>query len=157
GKRPVGRDDDVRGPSKNGGGSVGGLAFIAVTAASLITSLASSRLAAGWGDVSWALWSILALGLIGAVAALLNWAWKPGRKAISRTRGANALRAEGWAFVHRRGHYVGFADVREAFGTFVDEVLPVTSKLKTRGRSSIRLRLPCKWVAMFSVEIEHDR
>lgn len=102
------------------------VAFIVVTAASLITSLASSSIAAGWGTDSWARWLILILGLIGAVAALVNWSWKPGQKAISRTRGANALRAEGWAFVHRRGRYVAIPDTREAFGLFVDEVGNIT-------------------------------
>ena len=45
-----------------------------------------------------------------------------GQKAASRTQGANALRAEGWAFVHSRGRYTNVADVREAFGLFIDEV-----------------------------------
>lgn len=58
----------------------------------------------------------------GAVAGLINWSWKPGQKATSRTRGADSLRAEGWAFVHSRGRYSDVEDVREAFGLFVDEV-----------------------------------
>ena len=93
-------------------------AFIAVTIGALVTSLASSSIAGGWSNHNWARWTILFLGIIGAVAGLINWAWRPGQKAVSRARGRNALRAEGWAFVLGRGRYALTDDVREAFGLF---------------------------------------
>src|SRR5438105_3848363 len=49
------------------------LAFIAVTIGALVTSLASSSIAAGWGDQGWARWTIMVLGIVGAVAGLINW------------------------------------------------------------------------------------
>jgi hypothetical protein len=73
-------------------------------------------------DADWAWSTILALGLIGAIASIINWSWKPGQKAVARTSGRNALRSEGWAFVHRRGRYSSLIGIREAFGIFVDEV-----------------------------------
>jgi len=97
-------------------------AFVVVTIGVLVTSLASSSIAAGWSHHDWARWTILALGLVGGVASLINWAWRPGDKGTSRTRGRNALRREGWAFVERRGRYLEVEDVRAAFGVFVDEV-----------------------------------
>jgi len=61
-----------------------GFAFVVVTIGVLVTSLASSSIAAGWSHHDWARWTILALGLIGAVASLINWAWRPGDKGTRR-------------------------------------------------------------------------
>jgi hypothetical protein len=100
-------------------------AFVAVTIGVLVASLASSSIAAGWSHHDWARWVILTLGLIGAIASLINWAWRPGDKGTSRTRGRNALLREGWAFVEQRGRYIEIENVREAFGLFVDEVVNI--------------------------------
>jgi hypothetical protein len=104
-----------------------GFAFIVVTVGVVVASLASTSIAAGWGDQQWGRGAILALGILGAAAGIVNWSWKPGQKAVSRTRGLNSLRAEGWAFVEDRGHYKNVPDVREAFGLFVDEVAAIAS------------------------------
>lgn len=103
-----------------------GFAFVVVTIGVLVTSLASSSIAAGWSHHNWARWTILALGLIGAAASLVNWAWRPGDKGTSRARGRNSLLREGWAFVEQRGRYVEVDDVRAAFALFVDEVANIT-------------------------------
>lgn len=105
-----------------------GFAFAFLSIVGVAAGVISSGIAAGWSGASRSRWAILVLGLLVALAAAINQVWRPGEKSVSRMRGANALRNEGWAFVHKRGRYRLLADDREAFGLFVDEVFRIVGE-----------------------------
>jgi hypothetical protein len=83
-----------------------GLAFTVLSVEALAAGLASSGIAAGWSGAHWARWTILVLGLVAAVSAVVNQVWRPGQKASSRTKGGNALRREAWEYLNDRNRYV---------------------------------------------------
>jgi uncharacterized membrane protein YcjF (UPF0283 family) len=101
-----------------------GLAFTVLSVAALVAGLASSGIAAGWSEAHWARWTILVLGLIAAVSAVVNQVWRPGQKSSSRTKGGNALRREAWEYLNDRNRYTDL-DHNEAFGLFVDQVAAI--------------------------------
>jgi hypothetical protein len=104
------------------------MAFGVLSVAIIVAGLASSGIAAGWSNASWARWTILSLGLVGGVAAAVNQIWRPGEKGASRMKGANMLCAEAYAYLERRGRYHprrSGEDGAETFGLFVDEVLRI--------------------------------
>jgi len=72
-------------------------------------------------DAHWARWTILILGLIAGISAAMNQLWRPGQKAASRMRGANALTSEGCPYLIARGVYQG-KNKRDALDVFVDQV-----------------------------------
>lgn len=82
-----------------------GFAFTVLSLAALVAGLASSGIAAGWSDAPWARWTILVLGLVAAVSAVITQVWRPGQKASSRAVGGNALRREAWDYLNDLGKY----------------------------------------------------
>jgi hypothetical protein len=99
-----------------------GVGFTFLSLAALISGLASSGIAAGWNNAHWERWSILVLGLVAAVAAVINQVWRPGQKSAGRTKGGNALRREAWEYLGGRGPYANVEDPEEAFRLFSDQV-----------------------------------
>jgi hypothetical protein len=100
------------------------IAFTLLSLAALVSGLASSGIAAGWSEASWARWTILTLGIVAAAAAVVNQAWKPGQKSAARARGGNALRREAWEFLLERGPYIE-RGADEGFGLFADRVAAI--------------------------------
>jgi len=96
-------------------------AFTLLSISAIASSLLSSGIAAGWSNAHWARWTILILGLVAGTSAATNQLWRPGQKASSRMRGANALTSEAWAYVTTRGAYHGKTE-QEALDVFVDQV-----------------------------------
>lgn len=94
-------------------------AFGMLSVSAIASGLLSSGIAAGWSNADWARWTILILGLIAGISAAMNQLWRPGQKAASRMRGANALTSEGWAYLNSRGVYQGKSarDAREPWQT----------------------------------------
>jgi hypothetical protein len=88
----------------------------------------SSGVAAGWSGAEWARIMFIVLGLVTATSATLIQIWRPGQQAAARERAADALMAEGWAFIQRRGRYKPKDGQDSAVGTFVDEVMRIGSQ-----------------------------
>lgn len=93
------------------------VSVIAVTA-----SIATTSVAAGWGETDGGLRAILILGILGSVAGVVNWLWRPGLRASSGTQAQNALLDEGWSYVMRRGRYERAENPEDALNMFIDEV-----------------------------------
>jgi hypothetical protein len=120
------------------------LAFTVLSLAVIASGFASSGIAAGWNGASWARGTILGLGLVAGIAAAINQIWRPGEKAISRMRGANALCAEAWAFLECRGRYRQATGDNEGFGLFVDEVLRIVQQASAVDESPVEGPQPPK-------------
>jgi hypothetical protein len=96
-------------------------AFTILSVSAIASGGLSAGIAAGWSEASWARWTILILGVVAATAAATIQLWRPGQKAASRMRGANALTSEGWAYLNDRGAYRA-KNEGDALDVFVDEV-----------------------------------
>lgn len=79
-----------------------GIGFSALTVVVIAGGLTSSVLAGAPGNNDVA---IAVLGIVVAIAAAVNRLWRPGLRAVVRSRTANSLRREGWNFVSGRGRY----------------------------------------------------
>jgi hypothetical protein len=101
-----------------------GFAFSALTVLVIGAGLASSVLAAAPGHHNDTI--VAVLGIVVAVAAAINRLWRPGLRAVVRSRTANALRREGWAFACSRGDYAKMSS-NERLGAFLDEVQKINA------------------------------
>jgi Protein of unknown function (DUF4231) len=111
-------------------------AFTALSLAALVSGLTSSGIAAGWSSAHWARWTILLLGLVAAISAVLNQVWRPGQKSSSRTKGGNALRREAWEYLNRIGRYQDL-QAEPAFALFATQVSAIV-----RGAEEVDEALP---------------
>jgi hypothetical protein len=99
--------------------------FGVLSVAGIAAGVISSGVAAGWSKSEWARIVILVAGLIAATSATIMQIWRPGPKAAARARAADALIAEGWAFINGRGRYAAANTEPSAVDVFVEELMRI--------------------------------